>query len=142
MTIPVASLIVAVCAAAQVSASSESSAGSCGAIGDGGTCGSGSTRCSPAHTESNPARSAARAAWTRASGRLIGPMLMWIRPSRMVVYFSDMDRIERREVVREHRTCGFGDNPENDGPPTTGVYYVPGGDDPLVPTLAAPAQGR
>ena len=88
ITIPVASLIVAVWAAAQVSASSESSAGSCGAIGDGGTCGSGSTRCSPAQTESKPAASAARAACVTASGRLSGPMLTWTKPSRMVVYFS------------------------------------------------------
>src|SRR5438874_167575 len=140
MTIPVASLIVAVCAAAQVSASSESSAGSWGTIGDGGTCGSGSTRCSPAHTESNPACSAARAAWTRASGWLIGPMLMWIRPSRMVVYFSDMDRIERREFVRKHRTCVFGYNRQNDGPAMTVVYYVMDGDDLLVSTMSARAK--
>src|SRR6185312_2436138 len=147
MTIPVASLIVVVCAAAQVSATRESRIGSCGAIGDGGACGSGSTTCSPAHTEAKPAASAARAADTRASGLLIGPMLICMSPSRMLVYFNDnqhtppegagMDRTERREFVRKHRTCIFGYNRQNDGPAMTVVYYVLDGDDLLISTMAA-----
>ena len=55
ITIPVARRSVVVCAARPRDASSGSRAGSCGAIGDGGTCGSGSTTCSPAQIESNPA---------------------------------------------------------------------------------------
>ena len=80
---------------------------------------------------------AAVPASTRASGRLIGPMLIWIRPSRTVVYFNDMDRIERREFVRKHRTCVFGYNRRNDGPAMTIVYYVLDGDDLLISTMAA-----
>ena len=62
ITIPVARRTVDVTAAAYVSPMNGSSAGSCGAIGDGGTCGSGRITCSPAHSDSNPASSAARAA--------------------------------------------------------------------------------
>jgi len=58
----------------------------------------------------------------------------------MVVYFSDMDRIERREFVRKHRTCVFGYNRQNDGPAMTVVYYVLDGDDLLVSTMAARAK--
>src|SRR5712671_4630106 len=43
-----------------------------------------------------------------------------------------MDRIERREFVRKHRTCIFGYNRQNDGPAMTVVYYVPDGDDVLI----------
>jgi len=32
----------------------------------------------------------------------------------MIVYFSDMDRLERREFVRKHRTCIFGYNRRKD----------------------------
>src|SRR5262245_36960241 len=82
MMMPVASRMVLVWAAAQVSARVESSAGSRGSMGDGGRCGSGSTMCSPAHRESKPADSAWRAVATRASGRAGAPMLMWTSPRR------------------------------------------------------------
>ena len=48
-----------------------------------------------------------------------------------------MDREERREFVRTHRTCIFGYNRKNDGPAMTVVYYVMDGDDLLVTTMAA-----
>ena len=51
-----------------------------------------------------------------------------------------MDRIERREFVRKHRTCIFGYNRQNDGPAMTVVYYVLDGDDLLVSTMAARAK--
>ncbi len=35
-----------------------------------------------------------------------------------------MDRAERREFVRKHRTCIFGYNRQDDGPAMTVVYYV------------------
>ena len=50
-----------------------------------------------------------------------------------------MDRIERREFVRKHRTCVFGYNRQNDGPAMT-VYHVLDGDDLLVSTMAARAK--
>lgn len=49
-----------------------------------------------------------------------------------------MDRTERREFVRKHRTCIFGYNRRNDGPAMTVVYYVLDGDDDLlISTMAA-----
>lgn len=48
-----------------------------------------------------------------------------------------MDRAERREFVRKHRTCVFGYNRKNDGPAMTVVYYVLDGDDLLISTMAA-----
>jgi PPOX class probable F420-dependent enzyme len=48
-----------------------------------------------------------------------------------------MDRIERREFVRKHRTCIFGYNRTNDGPAMTVVYYVLDGDDLLISSMAA-----
>ena len=48
-----------------------------------------------------------------------------------------MDRAERREFVRKHRTCIFGYNRKNDGPAMTVVYYVLDGDDLLISTMAA-----
>jgi PPOX class probable F420-dependent enzyme len=51
-----------------------------------------------------------------------------------------MDRIERREFVRKHRTCIFGYNRRNDGPAMTVVYYVLDGDDLLISTMAARAK--
>ena len=51
-----------------------------------------------------------------------------------------MDRNERREFVRKHRTCVFGYNRQNDGPAMTVVYYVLDGDDLLVSTMAARAK--
>ena len=48
-----------------------------------------------------------------------------------------MDRIERREFVRKHRTCVFGYNRRSAGPAMTVVYYVLDGDDLLISTMAA-----
>lgn len=48
-----------------------------------------------------------------------------------------MDRAERREFVRQHRTCVFGYARKDDGPAMTVVYYVLDGDDMLISTLAA-----
>lgn len=53
-----------------------------------------------------------------------------------------MDRIERREFVRKHRTCVFGYNRKNDGPAMTVVYYVMDGDDLLISTMAARGKAR
>jgi PPOX class probable F420-dependent enzyme len=48
-----------------------------------------------------------------------------------------LDRAERREFVRQHRTCVFGYNRKSDGPAMTVVYYVMDGDDLLISTMAA-----
>jgi PPOX class probable F420-dependent enzyme len=48
-----------------------------------------------------------------------------------------MDRNERREFVRKHRTCIFGYSRKDDGPAMTVVYYVMDGDDLLISTMAA-----
>jgi len=53
-----------------------------------------------------------------------------------------MDRNERREFVRKHRTCVFGYNRKDDGPAMTVVYYVMDGDDLLVSTMAARGKAR
>jgi PPOX class probable F420-dependent enzyme len=44
---------------------------------------------------------------------------------------------QRRDFVREHRTCIFGYNRKAHGPAMTIVYYVMDGDDILVSTMAA-----
>jgi PPOX class probable F420-dependent enzyme len=44
---------------------------------------------------------------------------------------------QRREFVRQHRTCIFGYNRKAHGPAMTIVYYVMDGDDILVSTMAA-----
>jgi PPOX class probable F420-dependent enzyme len=51
-----------------------------------------------------------------------------------------VDREERREFVRKHRTCIFGYNRKDDGPAMTVVYYVLDGEDLLVSTMAARAK--
>jgi PPOX class probable F420-dependent enzyme len=51
-----------------------------------------------------------------------------------------MDRIERQDFVRKHRTCVFGYNRMADGPAMTVVYYVLDGDDLLISTMAARAK--
>lgn len=50
--------------------------------------------------------------------------------------------MERREFVRQHRTCIFGYNRRNDGPAMTVVYYVLDGDDLLITTMAARSKAR
>jgi PPOX class probable F420-dependent enzyme len=49
---------------------------------------------------------------------------------------------ERRQFVREHRTCVFGYSRAHDGPAMSIVYYVMDGDDILVSTMAARAKAK
>jgi PPOX class probable F420-dependent enzyme len=53
-----------------------------------------------------------------------------------------MDRAERREFVRKHRTAVFGYNRRSDGPAQSIVYYVMDGDDLLVSTMGARAKAK
>jgi PPOX class probable F420-dependent enzyme len=53
-----------------------------------------------------------------------------------------MDRTERREFVKKHRTCVFGYSRRQDGPAMTVVYYVCDGDDLLISTMAARAKAQ
>jgi PPOX class probable F420-dependent enzyme len=48
-----------------------------------------------------------------------------------------MNREERRQFVRDHRTCVFGYSRKEHGPAMTVVYYVVAGDELLVSTMAA-----
>jgi PPOX class probable F420-dependent enzyme len=49
---------------------------------------------------------------------------------------------ERRQFVRNHRTCIFGYARKADGPAMTVVYYVMDGDDLLVSTMAERAKAK
>ena len=51
-----------------------------------------------------------------------------------------MDREQRRQFVRDHRTCVFGYARRELGPAMTIVYYVMDGDDLLVSTMAGRAK--
>lgn len=53
-----------------------------------------------------------------------------------------MDREQRREFVRSHRTAVFAYGRKNDGPAQSIVYYVMDGDDILVSTMAARAKAK
>lgn len=53
-----------------------------------------------------------------------------------------MDREERREFVRKHRTCVFGYSRQGHGPAMTVVYYLMDGDDLLISTMAARGKAR
>jgi len=53
-----------------------------------------------------------------------------------------MNREERREFVREHRTAVFGYGRKHDGPAQSIVYYVMDGDDVLVSTMGARAKTK
>ena len=53
-----------------------------------------------------------------------------------------MDASERRQFVRDHRTCVFGYGRQQDGPAMTIVYYVIDGDDILVSTMAGRAKAK
>jgi PPOX class probable F420-dependent enzyme len=48
-----------------------------------------------------------------------------------------VDQEERRQFVRDHRTCIFGYGRREHGPAMTVVYYVMDGDDMLISTMAA-----
>lgn len=53
-----------------------------------------------------------------------------------------MDQAQRRQFVRDHRTCVFGYARKDHGPAMTVVYYVMDGDDLLVSTMAARGKPR
>lgn len=53
-----------------------------------------------------------------------------------------MNRDERREFVRKHRTAVFGYGRKQDGPAQSVVYYVMDGDDILVSTMGARAKAK
>ena len=53
-----------------------------------------------------------------------------------------MDQEQRRQFVRDHRTCVFGYGRRADGPAMTVVYYVMDGDDILVSTMADRAKAK
>jgi PPOX class probable F420-dependent enzyme len=53
-----------------------------------------------------------------------------------------MDQEERRQFVRDHRTCIFGYGRQAHGPAMTVVYYVMDGDDILVSTMAERAKAK
>jgi PPOX class probable F420-dependent enzyme len=53
-----------------------------------------------------------------------------------------MDRAERREFVRKHRTAVFGTNRKGHGPAQSIVYYVSDGDDLLVSTMSERAKAK
>lgn len=54
-----------------------------------------------------------------------------------------MNQQERRQFVREHRTCVFGYPRKDHGPAMTIVYYVMNGDDEiLISTMAARAKAK
>jgi len=48
-----------------------------------------------------------------------------------------VDQQQRRQFVRDHRTCVFGYSRREHGPAMTVVYYVMDGDDLLISTMAA-----
>jgi PPOX class probable F420-dependent enzyme len=53
-----------------------------------------------------------------------------------------MDQEQRRQFVRDHRTCIFGYGRQADGPAMTVVYYVMDGEDILVSTMAQRAKAK
>jgi PPOX class probable F420-dependent enzyme len=53
-----------------------------------------------------------------------------------------LNREERREFVRKHRTAVFGTNRKSHGPAQSIVYYVMDGDDILVSTMGARAKAK
>ena len=53
-----------------------------------------------------------------------------------------MDTEERRQFVRDHRTCVFGYARKADGPAMTVVYYIMDGDDILVSTMMERAKAK
>jgi PPOX class probable F420-dependent enzyme len=53
-----------------------------------------------------------------------------------------VDQDQRRQFVRDHRTCIFGYGRQEHGPAMTVVYYVMDGDDMLISTMAARGKAR
>lgn len=54
----------------------------------------------------------------------------------------NMDRDERRQFVKDHRTCIFGYGRKDRGPAMTAVFYLIDGDDILISTMAARAKAK
>ena len=64
-------------------------------------------------------------------------------PGRLPDKGPIVNQEERRQFVRDHRTCIFGYARKADGPAMTVVYYVMNGDSELlVSTMAARAKAR
>ena len=53
-----------------------------------------------------------------------------------------MDRDQRRQFVREHRTAVFGYGRRDDGPAMTVLYYLMDGDDLLISTMLARGKAK
>jgi nitroimidazol reductase NimA-like FMN-containing flavoprotein (pyridoxamine 5'-phosphate oxidase superfamily) len=53
-----------------------------------------------------------------------------------------MNAEERRQFVRDHRTCVFGYNRKSGPPSMSIVYYVMDGDDMLVSTMSDRAKAK
>jgi PPOX class probable F420-dependent enzyme len=53
-----------------------------------------------------------------------------------------MNQEQRRQFVRDHRTCVFGYSRKAHGPAMTIVYYVMDGDDLLISTMAARGKAK
>jgi hypothetical protein len=53
-----------------------------------------------------------------------------------------VDQAQRRQFVRDHRTCIFGYGRKEHGPAMTVVYYVMDGDDMLISTMAARGKAK
>src|SRR6201986_2258273 len=102
----------------------------------------------PGRLSKAPRSAASAICWSIHEAKLISRGLRSVMPISMlapcretgVQYVSGMDRIERREFVRKHRTCIFGYNRRNDGPAMTMVYYLMDGDDMLISTMAGGAK--
>lgn len=66
-----------------------------------------------------------------------------LAPPAMSARVPIVDREQRRQFVRDHRTCVFGYARQEHGPAMTVVYYVMGtGDELLVSTMAARGKAR
>jgi PPOX class probable F420-dependent enzyme len=120
------------------------------------------------HEPSFPARPPPRNAHLSVARRaellgLLGLPWLWLKPgmqrilstgesvlgarlgsarARQVIGETDMDRQQRRQFVRDHRTCIFGYGRQADGPAMTVVYYIMDGDDMLVSTMAQRAKAK
>src|ERR1700676_2866632 len=99
MMIPVPRRIFEVFAATNDSEMPGSSIGWSGATGDGGTCGSGRMTCSPVHTLSKPACSAALATAAAVFGNAHGPLLMLNSPNFISPRTTKFPRFQSTNVT-------------------------------------------
>src|ERR1700736_3429289 len=76
-----------------------SSIGWSGATGDGGTCGSGRMTCSPVHTLSKPACSAALATAAAVFGNAHGPLLMLNSPNFIRPSYHEISKVPMRGAI-------------------------------------------